>query len=136
MSVDSAPVERAMTRSTLAGGAPGRPRAGNVDSVTAVTATAYAAWECRRSRWSNAQGCVMADRDTWEKAESLSKIFAAVLIPVVLGLASLFANQALERSKTKDDLLKQAIDVVFLNNTDRIAGNSKSFESRRAHRSH
>ena len=25
----------------------------------------------------------MADRDAWEKAESISKIFAAVLIPVV-----------------------------------------------------
>ena len=31
----------------------------------------------------------MADRDSWEKAESLSKIFAAVFIPVVLGIASL-----------------------------------------------
>jgi len=26
----------------------------------------------------------MADRDAWEKAESLSKIFAAIFIPVVL----------------------------------------------------
>jgi 6,7-dimethyl-8-ribityllumazine synthase len=43
----------------------------------------------------------MADRDAWEKAESVSKIFAAVLIPVVLGVAGLFANQALERSKTE-----------------------------------
>ena len=78
----------------------------------------------------------MADRDTWEKAESLSKIFAAVLIPVVLGFASLLANQVLEKSKTRDELLKQAIDVVFLSKTDRIAGEGKSFESRRAHRSH
>ena len=78
----------------------------------------------------------MADRDTWEKAESLSKIFAAVLIPVVLGFASLLANQVLEKSKTRDELLKQAIDVVFLSKTDRIAGDGKSFESRRAHRSH
>jgi hypothetical protein len=30
----------------------------------------------------------MADRDTWEKAESVSRIFAEVLIPVVLGLDS------------------------------------------------
>src|SRR5262245_44725462 len=40
------------------------------------------------------------------------------------------------KTKTRDELLKQAIDVVFLNKTDRIAGDSKSFESRRAHRSH
>jgi hypothetical protein len=78
----------------------------------------------------------MAGRDTWEKAESLAKIFAAVFIPVVLGVASLLANQALERSKTRDDLLKQAIDVVFLSKTDKMAGDGKSFESRRAHRSH
>jgi hypothetical protein len=78
----------------------------------------------------------MAGRDTWEKAESLSKIFAAIFIPVVLGVASFLANQALEKSKTRDDLLKQAIDVVFLSNTDKMAGDGKSFESRRAHRSH
>ena len=78
----------------------------------------------------------MADRDAWEKAESLSKIFAAVLIPVVLGVASLLANQALERSKTRDELLKQAIDVVFLSKSDQMAGSGQSFESRRAHRSH
>ena len=78
----------------------------------------------------------MADRDCWEKAESLSKIFAAVFIPVVLGIASLLANQALERSKTRDELLKQAIEVVFLDNQDKMAGEAKSFESRRAHRSH
>src|SRR6516162_4293162 len=78
----------------------------------------------------------MADRDVWEKAESLSKILAVVAIPVVLGVASLLANQALEKSKTKDELLKQAIDVVFLSKTDQMAGADKSFESRRAHRSH
>jgi hypothetical protein len=55
----------------------------------------------------------MADRDIWEKGESLSKIFAAVLIPVVIGIAGLYANQALEKSKTRDELLRQAIDVVF-----------------------
>jgi hypothetical protein len=80
--------------------------------------------------------CVMADRDAWAKAESLSKIFAAVLIPVVLGVASLLANHALEKSKTRDELLKQAIDVVFLSKSDQMAGADKSFESRRAHRSH
>src|ERR1700675_3982344 len=79
---------------------------------------------------------VMADRNIWEKAESVSRIFAAVLIPVILGFAGLFANQALETSKVKDDLLKQAIDVVFLSNSDKMSGNIKSFESRRAHRSH
>jgi hypothetical protein len=78
----------------------------------------------------------MAGRDTWEKAESLSKIFAAVFIPVVLGAASLLANQVLEKSKTRDDLLKQAIEVVFLSKTDKMAGDGKSFESRRAYRSH
>ena len=78
----------------------------------------------------------MADRDSWEKAESLSKIFAAVFIPVVLGIASLLANQALEKSKTRDELLKQAIEVVFLDKKDKMAGDAPSFESRRAHRSH
>ena len=56
---------------------------------------------CTHSRC-NRQGHVMAERDAWEKAESISKIFAAVLIPVVLGIASLYANQALEKSKTRD----------------------------------
>src|SRR5215831_19412370 len=78
----------------------------------------------------------MADRDAWEKAESFSKIFAALVIPVVLGFASFYANQALEKSKTKDELLKQAIDVVFLSKSDQMAGADKSFESRRAHRSY
>ena len=78
----------------------------------------------------------MPDRDGWEKAESLSKIFAAVFIPVVLGVASLLASQALEKSKTRDELLKQAIDVVFLSKSDQMAGSDKSFESRRAHRSY
>jgi hypothetical protein len=78
----------------------------------------------------------MADRDAWEKAESFSKIFAALVIPVVLGIASFYANQALEKSKTKDELLKQAIEVVFLSKSDQMAGADKSFESRRAHRSH
>jgi hypothetical protein len=53
----------------------------------------------------------MAERDAWEKAESLSKIFTAVFIPVVLGVAILLANQALEKFKTRDELLKQGIDV-------------------------
>jgi hypothetical protein len=77
----------------------------------------------------------MAVRDTWEKAESVSRIFAAVLIPVVLGLAGLFANQSLEKTKVKDDLLKRAIEVIFLK-TDRLSGDIKSFEGRRAYRSH
>jgi hypothetical protein len=78
----------------------------------------------------------MADRDAWEKAESFSKILAALVIPVVLGFASFYANQTLEKSKTKDELLKQAIDVVFLSKSDQMAGADKSFESRRAHRSY
>jgi hypothetical protein len=72
----------------------------------------------------------MADCDAWKKAESLSKIFAAVLIPVVLGVASLLANQALEKSKTRDELFKQAIDAVFLFKSDQMAGADKMFESR------
>jgi TIR domain len=72
----------------------------------------------------------MADRDAWKKAESLSKIFAAIFIPVVLGVATLLANQALEKSKTRDELLKQAIDVVFMSKSDQMAGADKSFESR------
>src|SRR6476619_3089665 len=78
----------------------------------------------------------MADRDAWEKAESLSKIFAAVAIPFVLGIATFVANQALEKSKNREELLKQAIDVVFLSKPDKMAGADKSFESRRAHRSY
>lgn len=76
----------------------------------------------------------MADRETLEKAERLSKIFAAVFIPVALGLAGMAANQTLEKSKVRDDLLKQAISVVFL--SDKASGESKSFEGRRAYRSH
>src|SRR5438067_5379901 len=90
----------------------------------------------QRQRQRQTRECVMADRDAWEKAESLSKIFAAIFIPVVLGIAGLLANQALEKSKTRDELLKQAIDVVFLSKSDVMAGADKSFESRRAHRSH
>src|SRR5262249_60299072 len=78
----------------------------------------------------------MADRDAWEKVESLSKILAAVAIPAVLGIATLMANQTLEKSKNREELLKQAIDVVFLSKSDQMAGADKSFESRRAHRSH
>ena len=37
----------------------------------------------------------MADRDAWEKAESLSKFLAAVAIPVVLGVASLLCELSL-----------------------------------------
>jgi hypothetical protein len=72
----------------------------------------------------------MADCDAWKKAESLSKIFAAVSIPVVLGVASLLANQPLEKSKTRDELLKQPIDVVFQFKSDQMAGADKTFESR------
>ena len=78
----------------------------------------------------------MADRDAWEKVESLSKILAAAAIPFFLGIATLVANQALEKSKNREELLKQAIDVVFLSKSDQMAGADKSFESRRAHRSH
>jgi hypothetical protein len=80
--------------------------------------------------------CVMADRDLWEKVESVSKSFAAVGIPVVLALGGLFANQVLEKSKVKQDLLKQAIEVVFLSKAEALAGDGTSFESRRAHRKH
>jgi hypothetical protein len=78
----------------------------------------------------------MADRDLWEKVESASRSFAAVGIPVVLALGGLFANQVLEKSKVKEDLLKQAIEVVFLSKAEAQAGDGKSFENRRAHRKH
>jgi hypothetical protein len=42
----------------------------------------------------------------------------------------LLANQALERSKTRDELLKQTIDVVFLLKSDQMVGADKTFESR------
>ncbi len=61
------------------------------------------------------------------------KNFAAVVIPVVLGIAGTMANQALERSKVKDELLKKAMDVVFFKET--LPGDSDSFEGRRARRS-
>ena len=70
----------------------------------------------------------MADRDAWKKIESLWKIFAAGLI---LGVASLLANPALEEAKTRTELLNQVIDVVFLSKSDQMDGADKSFESRR-----
>jgi hypothetical protein len=76
----------------------------------------------------------MAGRNILEKVESVSRIFAAVLVPVVLGVAGSIANQTLERSKVKDELLKQAIDVVFFK--EKLPGESKSFEGRRARRTH
>jgi hypothetical protein len=77
----------------------------------------------------------MADHDQLEKAERISKIFAAVLIPAVLALGGFVANQSLERTKVKDDLLKRAIEVIFLK-TDQMHGDITSFEGRRAYRSH
>jgi hypothetical protein len=76
----------------------------------------------------------MAGRDALKQVESISKIFAAVVIPAMIGFAGLFANQKLEQLKANDDLLKKAIEVVFLSDTDKMSGDSKSFESRRAHR--
>jgi hypothetical protein len=76
----------------------------------------------------------MADRNTLEKVESVSRIFAAVFIPVVLGVAGSIANQTLERSKVRDELLKQAVDVVFFK--EKLPGESTSFEGRRARRTH
>src|SRR5262245_52223295 len=84
----------------------------------------------------NPMECVMADRDMWEKVESATRSFAAVGIPLVLVVAGLFVNQALEKSKVKEDLLKQAIEVVFLSKAEVLAGDGNSFESRRAHRKH
>ena len=78
----------------------------------------------------------MAGRNRWQTAESVSKIFAAVIIPVVLGAGTIWANQTIEKSKIKDELLRQAIEVVFLSKDEKISGDSKSFEARRAHRSH
>ena len=77
----------------------------------------------------------MADHDSWDKAEKVSRIFAAMLIPVVLGLAGLVANRSLEQTKAKDDLLKKATEVIF-QKTDQMYGDSTSFEGRRAYRRH
>jgi len=77
----------------------------------------------------------MTDQNWWQKVESLSKSFAAVLIPVVLVAAGCLANQTLEKAKHEHELLKQAIDVVFLK-PDQMTVAGRSFESRRALRAH
>ena len=78
----------------------------------------------------------MVDRDVWKKVESFSRIFAAACIPVILGIGGWCANQTLEKSKAKEDLLKQAIEVVFLSKSEAMSGDGNSFENRRAHRKH
>ena len=78
----------------------------------------------------------MVDRDVWKKVESFSRIFAAACIPVILGIGGWCANQTLEKSKAKEDLLKQAIEVVFLSKSEAMSGDGNSFENRRAPRKH
>jgi hypothetical protein len=77
----------------------------------------------------------MEYRDLWETAEKASRIFSAVLIPVVLGFAGYVANQSLAQTKAKDDLLKKATEVIF-QKTDQMYGDTTSFEGRRAYRKH
>jgi hypothetical protein len=77
----------------------------------------------------------MEGRDLWETAEKASRIFSAVLIPVVLGFAGYVANQSLAQTKAKDDLLKKATEVIF-QKTDQMYGDTTSFEGRRAYRKH
>ena len=68
----------------------------------------------------------MTDRDIWEKGESpLQDFRCGPLFPSSSGIAALFANQALEKSKTRDELLKQAIEVVFLSKSDLMAGDGQ-----------
>lgn len=93
----------------------------------------------------------MAERDGWDKAESLSKSAAALLVPIVLGVAGFFANghlegqkqaleeqkQALERHKLDHEMWKRATEVVFFSKEkEQLFGNEMSLESRRLYRSH
>lgn len=86
----------------------------------------------------------MAERDRWEKAESVCKSTAALLVPVILGIAGFFANghleaqkHAMEREKFNQQMLNKAIDVVFFSkDKEQLFGSETSLESRRLYRSH
>lgn len=86
----------------------------------------------------------MAKQDWSGRLESISKSLAAVLVPVVLGMAGYWANgqieahrQALEQQRLDQEMLKQAIDVVFLSREkEQTFGVDASLERRRAFRTH
>jgi hypothetical protein len=86
----------------------------------------------------------MAERDGWEKAESVCKSAAALLIPMVIGVAGFFANghlegqkHALERDKLDHQMWTRATEVVFFSKEkEQLFGNETSLESRRLYRSH
>jgi hypothetical protein len=71
----------------------------------------------------------MVDPDVWKKVESFSRIFAAACIPVILGIGGWCANQTLEKSKAKQDLLKQAIEVVFLSKSEAMSGDGNRLKT-------
>jgi hypothetical protein len=77
----------------------------------------------------------MADRIPWETAERASRVFSVALIPVVLAVVGYYANQSLEQTKVKDELLKKATQVIF-EKADPMIGDETSFEGRRAYRKH
>jgi hypothetical protein len=86
----------------------------------------------------------MAERDLWEKLESTSKIVGAVAIPIVLALIGYVVNsylegqkELLERDKLNQEMLTQAISIIFLaKEKERLFGNEVSLESRQAYRKH
>ena len=121
--------------------APGRraelfpPHASNASCVIAVTGNQIVRSGEFKPSLIQPTGVCHGRSRSWERKNPL-QIFAAYLFPSSSGSQSLAANQALEKSKTRDELLKQAIEVVFLDKKDKMAGDAPSFESRRAHRSH
>ena len=86
----------------------------------------------------------MAERDGWDKAETVCKSTAALLVPIILGIAGFFANghleaqkQTLEREKLNQEMLKKAIEVVFFSKEkEQLFGAETSLESRQLYRAH
>jgi hypothetical protein len=50
--------------------------------------------------WVNAQG--KSRRDSWEKWETGSKIFAAILLPLILAVGTVYLNQSFEAQKQRE----------------------------------
>jgi hypothetical protein len=86
----------------------------------------------------------MANQHWTDTCESLSKSMAAVLVPVLLGVAGYCANGqiekhrlALEQDKINQEMLTKAIDIVFLSREkEQTFGVDASLERRRAFRTH
>src|SRR6266540_3166698 len=85
----------------------------------------------------------MADRDWWEKIESLLKGLGVVGIPAVLTVAGYIANghladqkDLLERDKLAQEMLTHAIEVVFKKSDEHVFGHDPTQEGRRAYRAH